>query len=76
MMNKNGSHAVALKKDHDLSHHALIVPTLHDPFVLRRADAGYFRETGGDVRNDVEDLLSECWDELLGDAGTNSFDES
>ena len=71
-----GPHAVTLKKDHDLPHHPLIMPTRRDPFFSGGTDTGHFGETGGAALDDLKDVLSERLDELLGEVRADALDET
>jgi hypothetical protein len=55
-----------VKKDHDLPDDLLLRPGVRDPFGSNRADAGNLAKPIGLGLDDVEDLVSEGFDHLLG----------
>ena len=61
-----GSDPVAVQEDHDLPHDLLLGPSVRDPFGSNRADARHLAKPIGLGLDDVEDLLSEGLDHLLG----------
>ena len=61
-----GSDPVAVKEDHDLPDDLLLGPGVRDPFGSNRADARHLAKPIGLGLDDVEDLLPEGLDHLLG----------
>ena len=61
-----GSDPVAVKEDHDLPDDLLLGPGVRDPLGPNRADARHLAKPIGLGLDDVEDLLPEGLDHLLG----------
>ena len=61
-----GADPVAVQEDHDLSDDLLLGPRVRDPFGPNCADARHLSKPIGLGLDDVEDLLSEGLDHLLG----------
>ena len=61
-----GSDPVAVQEDHDLPDDLLLGPGVRDPFGSNRADARHLAKPIGLGLDDVEDLLPEGLDHLLG----------
>ena len=61
-----GADPVAVKEDHDLPDDLLLGPGVRDPFGSNRADARHLAKPIGLGLDDVEDLLPEGLDHLLG----------
>ena len=61
-----GADPVTVKKDHDLPDDLLLGPGVRDPFGPNRADARHLAKPIGLGFDDVEDLLPEHFDHLLG----------
>jgi hypothetical protein len=55
-----------VKEDHDLPDDLLLRPGVRDPFGSNRADARHLAKPIGFSLDDVEDLLTEGLDHLLG----------
>ena len=55
-----------MKEDHDLPDDLLLGPGVRDPFGSNRADARHLAKPIGLGLDDVEDLLPEGLDHLLG----------
>ena len=61
-----GADPVAVKEDHDLPDDLLLGPGVRDPFGPHRSDPGDLTESIGLGLDDVEDLVPEGLDHLLG----------
>ena len=61
-----GSDPIAVKKDHDLPDDLLLRPGVRDPFGSNHADTRHLAKPIGLGLDDVEDLLTEGLDHLLG----------
>ena len=61
-----GADAVAVQEDHDLAHDLLLGPGVGDALGAHRADAGHLAQPVGLGLDDVEHLLAERLDHLLG----------
>ena len=61
-----GSDPVAVQEDHDLPDDLLLGPGVRDPFGSNHADARHLAKPIGLGLDDVEDLLTEGLDHLLG----------
>ena len=60
------AHAMAVQKDHDLAHDLLLGPGAGDALGAHRPDAGHLAQAIGLGLDDVEHLVAECLDQLLG----------
>jgi hypothetical protein len=56
----------SVKEDHDLPDDLLLGPSVRDPFGSNRADARHLAKPIGLGLDDIEDLLPEGLDHLLG----------
>ena len=61
-----GAHPVAVQEDHDFPHDLLLGPGIRDPLGPNRADARHLAQPIRLGLDDVEDLLPEGLDHLLG----------
>ena len=61
-----GADPVAVKEDHDLPDDFLLSPGVRDPLGPNRANARHLAKPIGLGLDDVEDLLTEGFDQLLG----------
>ena len=61
-----GADAMAVQEDHDLAHDLLLGPGAGDALGAHRADAGHLAQPIGLGLDDVEHLLAERLDHLLG----------
>ena len=71
-----GSDAMAVQEDHDLADDLLLGPGVGDPFGANGADAGHLAQPFGLGLDDVEDLLPERLDHLLGVDRPDAADHS
>ena len=64
---------MSLEKDHDLADYSLIMPAFRDAFLTGNADASDLGQPFGLFLDDLEDLLAEGLDQLLGEVGTDAL---
>ncbi len=67
---------MGLQKHHDLPDGLLIGPAGGDSLDPLGADAVEFSQPLGGALDDIEDLLTECLDQLLGEMGADAFDHA
>ena len=65
-----------MQEDHDLADDLLLGPSIGDAFGTHPTDARDFAQTIGLGLDDVEHLLAECLDHLLGVDRTNAADHA
>ena len=68
--------AVAVEKDHDIPHHALLGPRRFDLLAPSVTDAVDFLQARGSCFDDVENFLAEFRDHFFGVNRTDSLDQS